>query len=41
MKVVLIDGQRLAELMIDHNVGITPVANYEVKRIDLDYFSED
>ena len=37
-KIVLIDGRRLAEIMIDHNVGVNPVANYEVKKIDLDYF---
>jgi restriction endonuclease Mrr len=33
-KVVLIDGRRLAELMIDFGVGVTTVASYEVKRID-------
>jgi len=38
-KIVLIDGDQLAHLMIDHNVGVTPVANYEIKKIDLDYFS--
>lgn len=40
-KIVLIDGEQLAELMIDHDVGVTPVANYVVKRVDLDYFEED
>jgi restriction system protein len=40
-KVVLIDGDRLAELMIDFDVGITPVASYHIKRIDSDYFDED
>jgi restriction system protein len=40
-KVVLIDGQLLAKLMIDFNVGVTPVATYETKRIDSDYFSEE
>jgi restriction system protein len=39
-KIVLIDGQRLANLMIDHNVGVTSEAVYEVKRTDSDYFSE-
>ena len=33
-KVVLIDGTELAELMIDNGVGVSPHANYEVKRID-------
>jgi restriction system protein len=37
-KVVLIDGKRLAELMIDHDVGVSPVASYSIKRIDSDYF---
>jgi len=40
-KIILIDGPRLAELMIDHNVGVTPVASYEIKKIDTDYFIED
>ncbi len=39
-KIVLIDGDRLAELMIDHNLGVSPMANYEVKKIDTDYFTE-
>jgi restriction system protein len=39
-KVVLIDGEQLAELMIDFNVGISPVASYETKQIDSDYFEE-
>jgi len=40
-KIILIDGARLSEYMIDHNVGISPIAVYEVKRIDSDYFIED
>jgi restriction system protein len=40
-KIILIDGQRLAELMIEHNVGVSPVASYEIKKIDTDYFLED
>ena len=39
-KVILIDGQELAQLMIDHNVGISTVTTYEIKKIDSDYFSE-
>lgn len=38
--VVLIDGEMLANLMIDHNVGTTVESLYEVKRIDSDYFEE-
>lgn len=40
-KVVLIDGRHLANLMIDFNVGVTPVTSYETKRIDSDYFGEE
>ncbi len=40
-KIILIDGSRLAELMIGHNVGVSPVATYEVKKIDSDYFTEE
>jgi restriction system protein len=39
-KIVLIDGERLTELMIDHNVGVSPIAAYEIKRLDSDYFEE-
>ncbi len=39
-KIILIDGKRLAELMIDHGVGVTPIAEYQVKRLDSDYFTE-
>lgn len=38
-KIVLIDGRRLAELMIEYNVGVSNVVSYEVKKIDSDYFS--
>jgi len=40
-KIILIDGQRLAELMIAHNVGTNTTAIYEVKKIDSDYFIEE
>ena len=40
-KIILIDGIQLAELMIDHNVGISPIASYEIKKIDSDYFIEE
>ena len=39
-KVILISGQELAKLMIDFNIGVSPVRTYEVKRIDSDYFSD-
>jgi restriction system protein len=37
-KIILIDGERLASLMVDHNVGVTPVGVYELKRVDSDSF---
>lgn len=40
-KIILIDGPTLAQLMIDYNVGVAPLASYELKRIDSDYFEED
>lgn len=40
-KVILIDGQRLAELMIEHNVGVSTVRTIALKRADSDYFEED
>lgn len=39
-KIILIDGAKLADLMIDFNVGVTAFATYELKRIDADYFVE-
>ena len=39
-RIVLVDGQQLAELMIEHGVGVTPVRTYTLKRIDNDYFDE-
>lgn len=39
-KIILIDGARLAQFMIDYNVGVTPFALYELKRVDADYFAE-
>ncbi len=40
-KIVLIEGEKLAQLMIDHNVGVSQVASYAIKRVDNDYFNED
>jgi restriction system protein len=41
MKVVLIDGGRLAELMLDHDVGVTRTKVYELKEVSNDFFDED
>jgi restriction system protein len=40
-KIVLIDGNTLAQLMIDYGVGVAPLAAYELKRVDSDYFTEE
>lgn len=39
-KIVLIDGELLAQLMIDYVVGVKEVATYVVKELDRDYFDE-
>lgn len=40
-KIVLIDGMKLAELMIEYELGVSRQYTYEVKRLDSDYFSEE
>jgi restriction system protein len=40
-RVILIDGQRLAELMIEHNIGVSRAFTHEIKRVDSDYFEEE
>lgn len=37
-KIILIDGERLASLMIDHGVGVSDDRVYRIKRVDSDYF---
>ncbi len=39
-KIILIDGRRLAELMIEHGIGVAEEHAYSVKKIDSDYFDE-
>jgi restriction system protein len=39
-KIVLIDGEQLTNLMIEHDVGVSTVSMYPVKKIDTDYFDE-
>jgi restriction system protein len=39
--IVLVDGAQLAEYMIDHGVGVSPVKRFEIKRVDSDYFTTD
>jgi restriction system protein len=40
-KVVLIDGERLAQLMIDYDIGVSKIKSYDIKKLDTDYFIED
>lgn len=40
-KIVLIDGEELTQLMIDHDLGVTLQQTYAVKRIDSDFFGEE
>jgi restriction system protein len=39
-RIVLVDGRRLAALMFEHDVGVSPKRTYTVKDIDSDYFDE-
>jgi restriction system protein len=41
LKIILIDGEQLAQLMIDHDVGVTEESRYIVKKVDLDYFGDE
>ena len=41
IKVVLIDGEELARLMVENNLGVSVKQVYEVKQLDSDYFAED
>ena len=38
--IILIDGQKLAKLMIDHNFGVSVKKTFEIKVIDTDVFNE-
>jgi len=39
-KIVLIDGEKLAKLMFDHNIGFESGGVYQLKKIDEDFFAE-
>jgi restriction system protein len=39
-KIVLIDGEQLTQLMLDYGIGVSEIATYTVKQIDLDYFAD-
>lgn len=40
-KIALVDGQMLAELMIDHDLGVASGKVFHLKKVDLDFFEED
>ena len=40
-KIILIDGEQLANLCIEFAIGVAPIISYEIKRIDVDYFEEE
>lgn len=39
-KIILINGDRLANLMIEHNIGVSTVRTIAIKRLDSDYFED-
>ena len=39
-KIILIDGQNLAQYMIEFDVGVTTKDTYQIKKIDFDYFTD-
>jgi restriction system protein len=41
VKIILIDGEDLAQYMIDYNLGVSIQSTYEIKKIDSDYFEEE
>ena len=40
-RVVLINGKQLAQLMIEHDVGVSTIATYSLKEVSNDFFEED
>jgi len=40
-KIILIDGEQLTKYMIDNGVGVSEIASYKIKKVDLDYFTEE
>lgn len=40
-KIVLIDGEELSRLMVEHDVGVSKVRTLDVKKLDQDYFVEE
>ena len=40
-KIVLVDGEQLAQYMIDFDLAVSTISTYQIKKIDLDYFGEE
>jgi restriction system protein len=40
-KIILIDGEVMTKLMLEHNVGVSVSKIYEIKKVDHDYFEEE
>ena len=40
-RIVLIDGEELARLMVAHDIGVRTRIRHQIKRIDEDYFTQD
>ncbi len=41
MKLILVDGKMLTDLMIKYNLGVSVVKTYEIKQLDVDYFDNE
>ena len=41
VKLVLIDGEKLADLMVKYELGVSTVKVYKIKQLDMDYFETD
>lgn len=40
-KIILVDGEQLTKYMVDNGVGVSEITSYKIKKIDLDYFTEE
>lgn len=40
-KIIMLDGNQLANLMIEYNLGVSIQQSYEIKKLDSDYFGDD
>ena len=41
VKIILIDGNKLTDLMVKYGLGVSVVKTYELKQIDTDYFEDE